>query len=192
MEGVRFKEPTLKIMGIEAVKSSTPAPCRAKIKEALKIIMGGDEKMLNTFIQEFREEFMKLTPEDIAFPRSCNGVQKFRGEHSLYAKGAPIHVKGAILYNYLLDKKKLGHKFPAIQEGDKVKFINLKQPNIYQSSAFSFMTSFPKELDLFDKIDYDVQFDKSFVEPLRFITDKINWLIDDSYGVQGSLEEFFA
>jgi len=93
---------------------------------------------------------------------------------------------------FILDKKKLGHKFPAIQEGDKVRFVNLQQPNIYQSSAFSFMTSFPKELDLFDKIDYDVQFDKSFVEPLRFITDKINWLIDDSYGVQGSLEEFFG
>ena len=192
IEGVRYHEPKLKMMGIEAVKSSTPAPCRDKIKEAMNIIMTGDEKMLNTFIQEFREEFMKLPPEDIAFPRSCNGVQKFRGEHSLYAKGAPIHVKGAILYNYLLDKKKLGHKFPAIQEGDKVKFINLKQPNIYQSSAFSFMTSFPKELDLMDKIDYDVQFDKSFVEPLRFITDKINWLIDDSYGQQGSLEEFFS
>ena len=135
---------------------------------------------------------MELSPEDIAFPRSCNGLQKFRGEHSLYAKGAPIHVKGAILYNYLLDKKKLGHKFPAIQEGDKLRFINLKQPNIYQSSAFSFMTSFPKELDLFDKIDYEVQFSKAFIEPLRFITDKINWLIDDSYGVQGSLEEFFS
>ena len=135
---------------------------------------------------------MKLSPEEIAFPRSCNGVSKFSGESSLFAKGAPIHVKGAILYNYLLDKEKLNGKFPKIQEGDKIKFVNMKQPNIYQSSAFSFMTSFPKELDLFDKIDYDVQFDKSFVEPLRFITDKINWLIDDSYGVQGSLEEFFA
>ena len=111
MEGVRFKEPTLKIMGIEAVKSSTPAPCRAKIKEALKIIMGGDEKMLNTFIQDFREEFMTLPPEDIAYPRSCNGIDKFRGESSLFARGAPIHVKGAILYNWLLEKEKLHGKY---------------------------------------------------------------------------------
>ncbi len=192
IEGVRYKTPKLKMMGIEAVKSSTPAPCRDKIKEAMDIIMNGDEKMLNTFIQEFREEFMKLPPEDIAFPRSCNGVQKFRGEMSLFAKGAPIHVKGAILYNYLLDKNKLEGKYPKIQEGDKIKFLNMKQPNIYQSSAFSFITSMPRELDLMSKIDYDVQFEKSFVEPLKFITEKMNWLIDSSYGAQGSLEDFFA
>jgi len=190
-EGVRYSEPKLKIMGIEAVKSSTPAPCREKLKEALKIIISGDEKMLNTFIQEFREEFMTLSPEEIAFPRSCNGVQKFTGESSLFGKGAPIHVKGAILYNHLIRKNRLGNKFPLIQEGDKIRFLNLKQPNIYQSSAFSFITFFPKELDIKDRIDYDVQFTKAFVEPLRFITEKMNWLIDDSYGTQGTLEEFF-
>ena len=107
-------------MGIEAVKSSTPAPCREKIKEALKIIINGDEKMLNTFIQEFREEFMELTPEEIAFPRSCNGIKKFTGESSLFASGAPMHVKGSILYNHLIRKNKLSGKYPYIQEGDKV------------------------------------------------------------------------
>ena len=190
-EGVRYTEPKLKIMGIEAVKSSTPAPCREKIKECLKIIMNGDEKMLNTFIQEFREEFMNLPPEDIAYPRSCNGVAKYKDDASLFRKGAPIHVKGAILYNYLVEKNKLGNKYPKIQEGDKIRFLHLRQPNIYQSSAFSFITFMPKELDLYSKIDYDIQFEKSFVEPLKFITEKMNWLIDSSYGTQGSLEEFF-
>jgi len=192
MEGVRFKEPYLKIMGIEAVKSSTPAPCREKIKQALKIMMSGDEKMLNKFIQEFREEFMKLPPEDIAYPRSCNGVQKFRGDSQLFAKGAPIHVKGAILYNHLVNKQKLHNKYPLIQEGDKIRFLHLRQPNVFQSSAFSFMTEVPKELDIAGKIDYDMQYEKSFVEPLKVITDKMNWLLDSSYGVQGSLEEFFG
>ena len=191
MEGVRFKEPQLKIMGIEAVKSSTPAPCREKIKEALKIMMSGDEKMLNNFIQEFRDEFMKLPPEDIAYPRSCNGVQKFRGESQLFRKGAPIHVKGAILYNHLIDKQKLENKYPLIQEGDKIRFLHLRQPNVFQSSAFSFMTEVPKELDIVDKIDYDEQYTKSFVEPLKVITEKMGWLIDSSYGVQGTLEDFF-
>jgi len=192
MEGVRFKEPQLKIMGIEAVKSSTPAPCREKIKQALKIIMSGDEKMLNNFIQEFRDEFMKLAPEDIAYPRSCNGLQKFRGEHSLFRKGAPIHVKGAILYNWAIDKHELEHKYPLIQEGDKIRFLHLRQPNVYQSSAFSFITEVPRELDIIDKIDYDEQFDKSFVEPLKAITEKMDWLIDSSYGAQGTLEDFFG
>ena len=179
-------------MGIEAVKSSTPAPCRDKIKDALKIIINGNEKGLNNFIQEFREEFMTLSPEEIAFPRSCNGVQKFTGESSLYKSGAPMHVKGAILYNYLLKKNKLDNKYPFIQEGDKIKFINLKQPNLYQCSAISFMTQLPKELDLHKSVDYDVQFEKSFIEPLNFILQKINWLVDRSYGTQGTLEDFFG
>ncbi len=191
MEGVRFKEPNLKIMGIEAVKSSTPAPCREKIKEALKIIMDGDSKQLNNFIQEFREEFMELPPEDIAYPRSCNGIRRWSGESQLFKKGAPIHVKGAILYNYLLKQNKLQDKYPVIQNGDKIRFLHLKQPNIFQASAFSFITSMPRELDIYGKIDYDTQFDKSFVEPLKFITDKINWWIDNSYGTQGTLDGFF-
>ena len=190
-EGVRYKEPRLKIMGIEAVKSSTPAPCREKIKECLAIIMAGDEKELNTFIQEFREEFMTLPPEEIAYPRSCNGLQKWTADHNLFRKGAPIHVKGGILYNYLLDKHKLGNKYPKIMNGDKIKFINLKTPNLYQSTAFSFITEFPKELDIRELIDYDSQFEGAFLSPLQFITDKIKWKIDGSYGEQMSLEDFF-
>ena len=226
VEGVRYKEPQLKIMGIEAVKSSTPAPCRQKIKDALKIIMSGDEKMLNTFIQEFREEFMNLPPEDIAYPRSVNGILKFtdnemsrkrtqkkleereskkrntqtligtldntKVKYGLFASGAPIHVKGAILYNHLIEKNKLGNKYPFIQEGDKIKFLHMIEPNIYQSSAISFMTELPKELDFQKIIDYNTQFEKSFIEPLKFITDKILWKIDSSYGTQGTLEDFFT
>ena len=191
VEGVRYKTPQLKIMGIEAVKSSTPAVCRQKIKDALNIIMTSNEKKLNAFIQDFRDEFMSLPPEDIAYPRSVNGLKKFSSSNGMFAKGAPIHCKGAILYNHLVRKHKLSNKYPLIQEGDKIKFLHMKQPNIYTSSAFSFVTSFPKELDIVDRIDYDEQFTKSFVEPLRFITEKIRWKIDDSYGTQGTLEDFF-
>jgi DNA polymerase elongation subunit (family B) len=189
MEGVRYSEPKLKIMGIEAVKSSTPAPCREKLKEALKIIMGGDEEMLNTFIQDFREEFMTLPPEEIAYPRSCNGLKKFRGTDRLFALGAPKHVKGAILYNHLVDENKLGNKYVTIQEGDKVKFVNLKD-NIYQASAFSFMTKIPKELDILPMVDYTSQYEDSFLAPLRVITDKMNWILKNDE--VGSLENFFS
>ena len=191
-EGVQYKEAQLKIMGIEAVKSSTPAPCREKIKQGLSIIMNGTEKELNTFIQDFREEFMNLPPEEIAYPRSVNGLSKFASSNGMFKKGAPIHCKGAILYNHLVKKHKLGNKYPYIQEGDKIKFINLKQPNIYQCSAVSFITKLPKELDFHNMVDYDVQFEKSFVEPLNFILQKINWLVDRSYGTQGTLEDFFG
>jgi len=191
-EGVRYKEANLKMMGIEAVKSSTPAPCRAKIKEGLNIIMNGDEKELNKFIQGFREEFMSLPPEDIAYPRSVNGLTKFSDPNQMFARGAPIHCKGAILYNHLIEKNNLGHKYPNIQEGEKIKFLNMKQPNVYQCSAISFITTLPKELDFHKMVDYDVQFEKSFIEPLNVILSKINWMIDRSYGTQGSLEDFFV
>jgi hypothetical protein len=234
VEGVRYKEPQLKIMGIEAVKSSTPAPCRQKIKDALKIIMSGDEKQLNTFIQEFREEFMQLPLEEIAYPRSVNGIEKFTSneksdkrdkkkreererkknigkigfvqtelpdmgygtldgvtiKHGLFASGAPIHCKGAILYNHLLEKENLTYKYELIQEGDKIKFLHLKEPNQHQSSAISFMTKLPKELDFKSIIDYETQFTKSFIEPLRFVLNSINWKINE--GTQGTLEDFFT
>ena len=211
VEGVRYKEPQLKMMGIEAVKSSTPAPCRQKIKDALKIIMSGDEKMLNSFIKNFRDEFMNLSPEDIAYPRSVNGVSKYTDsssghdvsinlldmreqivQYNLFKKRAPIHVKGAILYNHLVEKHKMNNKLVYIQEGDKIKFLHMKEPNMYQSSSISFVTELPKGLGLHEMVDFELQFEKSFIEPLRFITDKVLWRIDDSYGQQGTLEDFFG
>ena len=186
VEGVRYQEPKLKIMGIEAVKSSTPAPCREKIKQALRIIMDGNEKELNTFIQNFRKEFLTLPPEDVAYPRSVNGLSKWTESHNLFKKGAPIHCKGAILYNHLIKKNKLGYKYPLIQEGDKIKFLHMKLPNIYQSSSISFIT------EISFAVDYDLQFEKSFVEPLNYIIEKIKWNVDRSYGTQGTLEDFFA
>ena len=191
-EGVQYKQAKLKVMGLEVVKSSTPAPVRAKLKEALSIIMNGNEKELNTFIQTFREDFMNLSPEEIAYPRSVNGLDKFADTNQMFAKGAPIHCKGAILYNHLIKKNRLSRKYPYIQEGDKIKFINLKQPNLYQCSAFSFITNLPKELDLHKMIDYDTQFEKSFIDPLNVIVSTIGWVVDKSYGTQGSLEDFFS
>jgi len=191
-EGVRYKEPQLKIMGIEAVKSSTPEPCRDKIKEALRVIINSDEVELNKFIQDFRKDFMNMDPEVIAYPRSCNGVKKWGDTSSVFKKGTPMHIKGALLYNHLLNRNKLSHKFPFIQEGDKIKFLQLRKPNILQSNVISFMTKLPKEFELKEIIDYDIMFDKSFVEPLTFILDSIGWNIDRSYGTQITLESLFG
>ena len=192
IEGVRYEEPTLKIMGIEAVKSSTPAPCRDKIKECLKIIMSGTEKDVNNFIQEFREEFMKLPPEEIAFPRSVNGIGNWSDSSNIFKKGTPMHIKGVILYNHFVRQQKLTNKYPLIQEGEKIKFLNMRTPNRMQSNVISFMTKLPKELDIHSHLDYDTQFEKAFIEPLTFIMNQIGWNIDRSYGTQMTLEEFFG
>ena len=191
VEGVRFKEPQLKIMGIEAVKSSTPAPCREKIKEALKIIMSGDEKELNDFLIQFRKDFDKLPPEEIAYPRSVNGVRKFYSDSSIYRKGTPMHIKGSLVYNHMIRQRKLARKYPIIQNGDKIKYLELRQPNPLGCNVISFPAKLPKELDILKYVDYDSQYEKSFIDPLSFITNNIGWKIDRSFGTQTTLEDFF-
>ena len=174
-EGVRYTEPKLKMMGIEAVKSSTPAPCRTKIKEALNIIMTKTEEDLIKFIDEFKTDFYNMPPEDVAFPRSVNGLTKWRGDATLYRKSCPIHVRGSLLYNFHLKKNKLIHKYPLIQEGEKIKFVYLQTPNILGENVFSFIANFPTELEVSKNIDYKRQFQKSFLDPLKIILDTIGW-----------------
>ena len=186
-EGVDLKDPKLKIMGIEAVKSSTPAPCRIKIKEALKVIMTKDESALIQFIDDFRVHFKKLRPEEIAYPRSCNNLKKSSSSKDIYQKSCPIHVRGSLLYNHLLKKHKLV-KYEAVNEGDKIKFVALKEPNSIRENVISFPTVLPKEFDLHKYIDYDEQFNKSFLEPLKFILNAIGW----NFEKKASLEEFFG
>ena len=185
-EGLDLKEPKLKIMGIEAVKSSTPAPCRVKIREALKVIMTKDQSALIDFIENFRVHFKKLPPEDIAYPRSCNNLKKYSSTKDIYQKSTPIHVKGSLLYNNLLKKHKL-KKYEVIQDGDKIKFITLKEPNPIREKVISFSSRLPKEFKLHQYIDYDEMFIKSFLEPLRFIVKAIGW----DFERKATLDEFF-
>ena len=187
-EGVRYDEPKLKMMGIEAVKSSTPAPCRTMIKDALKLMMNGTEEDVIDFIDESRKQFRKLPPEEIAFPRTASNVQKYRSISSIYEKGTPIHIRGALLFNHYVKKNKLDKKYSLIGNGEKVKFLYLKKPNIIQENVISFIQDFPNELGLNKYVDYDLQFDKSFVEPLKTILDAIGWNVEKTV----NLELFFS
>ena len=186
-EGVRYAEPKLKIMGIEAVKSSTPAPCRKMIKDCLKIMMNGTEDEVIEFIENARKEFKQLPPEKISFPRSVSDVQKYKSSSSIYSKGTPIHVRGALLFNHYIKEAKLTNKYSLIQNGEKVKFIYLKKPNIIHENIISFIQEFPKELNLDKYIDYELQFEKAFLEPLKIILDSIGWNIEKTT----NLENFF-
>ena len=174
-EGVRYKEPKLKMMGIEAVKSSTPATCRDAIKDAIKIMMNGSENDLITYIDTFRQTFENLPPEDIAFPRSVNGLRKFKASTTVYTKGTPLHVRGTLLYNFHISKNRLEYKYPLVQEGEKIKYLYLRRPNKINENVISFLNTFPKELGLEGQIDRDAQFKKSFLDPLQIITSVIGW-----------------
>ena len=174
-EGVQYEKPKLKMMGIEAVKSSTPAPCRTAIKEALNVIMTGSETNTQKYIKDFREKFEAMPPEEVAFPRGCNNIQKNTSTATIYGKGCPMHVRGALLYNFYIKKRKLHHKYPIIQEGEKIKYIHLRTPNKINENIISFFQTLPKEFGLDESIDYDLQFEKSFLAPLKAILDTIGW-----------------
>ena len=187
-EGITFEEPKLKIMGIEAVKSSTPEVCRGKIKEAIKLIMTKGEDELQAFVAEFKKEFYQMTAEQISFPRSCNNLKKYKHSSNIFIKGTPIHVKGALIYNEQLKRFKLHRKYPLIQEGDKIKFLKLKEANPFKFDVISYVTKLPSEFTLQEYIDYDIMFQKTFLDPMSFILNSIGW----TYEKTASLEDFFV
>ena len=187
-EGVQYAEPKLKIMGIEAIKSSTPEIVRGKFKEAFKIIISGDEKQTQDFIQTFKNEFKSLPAESVSFPRGVTNITEWKDRKMIYKKGTPIHVRGSLLYNKYLKEYRLEEKYELVNNGDRIKFCYLKLPNKIRENVIAFPEHLPKELGIDRYIDYDLQFDKTFVEPLKAILDAVGWNVED----QMTLEEFFG
>jgi DNA polymerase elongation subunit (family B) len=187
-EGVQYAEPKIKIMGIEAVKSSTPQVVRDKFKQAYKIMLSGTETDLIKFVEDFYTDFVNLKPEDASFPRGVSDIKKWTGASGTYLKGTPIHVRGAILFNHFIKKNGLDKQYELIQDGNKVKFCYLKMPNPISENVISFPNFLPKELGLHEYIDYDMQFSKTFKDPLKIVSDAIKWKVE----YISTLEDFFV
>ncbi|CAF34198.1 DNA polymerase [Synechococcus phage S-PM2] len=186
-EGVRYKEPKMKIMGLETARSSTPSYYRDKLYQAFKIILIKTNDDLIDFIEFVKADTRTQDYVNIAFPRGCNGLDKYKSVHDIYKKGTPIQVRGALLYNYYVRKNKLTNKYPIIQEGEKIKFIYLRTPNPIQENCISFFSDIPKEFNVDKYIDYQTQFEKSFLEPLKNVLECIGW----DYEKKVSLLSFF-
>ena len=187
-EGVQYNEPDMKVMGLEMVKSSTPSVIREKMKETIKLIVRSTESDVQEFIEKFKNEFKSLPPEEVAFPRGINGLKDYSDSANLYKKGTPIHVRGAILYNYMMKEKNLTKSYPLIQEGEKLKFTYLKTPNPLKEDVISFPVRLPKEFGLHEYVNYDLQFEKAFIEPIKVILNCIGWQTEKI----SSLESFFG
>lgn len=187
-EGVQYAEPKLKMMGIEAVRSSTPSACRDEIKKTLRMIMDTDELEVQAYIKDFRARHKEMPFEDIAFPRGVRNLAKYRDAASLYKKGTPIHVRATFVYNDLLEKKKLTNRYESIYDGDKIKFCYMKLPNPTRENVLATMGGMPQEFELDRYIDHDRMFEKGYLEPIKTILDAIGWKPEKV----ATLEDFFS
>ena len=187
-EGLRLTKAKLKVMGLEIVRSSTPGPIRESLREAVRLILTSTQEELHTFIDNTKQDFHNMKAEDIAFPRGCNNMAKYHSTADIYSKGTPIHVRGGLLYNYYVNKLELNLKYEQIQEGDKIKFLYLKEPNPLKENTVAFVTKLPKEFGLKKYVDYDLVFQKAFLDPLSNILNPIGWHTEP----QATLEDLFA
>ena len=175
-------------MLFRSIKSSTPSACRDKIKEAFEVILSKDQNAVIEFIEQFREEFKTLPIDQISFPRGVNGLDKYSDSKTIYGTKTPIHVRGSLLYNHQIVTKGLTKDYEQIKDGEKIKYVYLKEPNPIQSDVIAFMNTMPKEFDLDKYIDYNTQYEKAFIEPLKAVLDAINWKAEKT----NSLEDLFS
>ncbi len=186
-EGVQYATPKQKVLGLAMVRSSTPAVIRKELKKSINVILDGSEKVVQKYIADYKNEFLTYPVEAIAFPRGVSGLKQYAGS-PIYQKGCPIAVRAALLYNHYVKKFGIDKKYPLIREGDKIKFVYLRTPNPFHENVIAFLQELPKEFKLDSFIDYDTQFDKTFVEPLKTIIEPLNWRAEET----ASLEDFFG
>ncbi len=175
IEGVAYNPPILKVTGIEIVRSSTPLFCREKLKEAVRLILKQEKEPLRNYVDVVKGEFKKLPFEAVAFPRGVSDVTKYKSSSSIYTKGTPIQVRGSLMYNHLLKQHKLTSKYEEIYDGDKIRFCYLKLPNPTFENILSVPDRLPKEFNLEKYIDFDEQFDKTFMSPLKLMITAAGW-----------------
>ena len=192
-EGVRYAQPKLKIMGIEAIKSSTPAICRQALKDIFKRIIDTDQETVQDDIANFKVAFKKASAEEVSFPRGVNNLNKWNNPYpdkgeNVYKKGTPIHIRGAILHNNLIVSKKLGRSIQKITSGDKVKFTYLVKPNPIKENVIAFVDYLPRQFNLEQYVDYNLQFEKTFLGAIEPVLEAVGWTSEKRI----TLEDFFV
>ena len=187
-EGVAYDPPTMKITGIEVVRTSTPMKVREFLKDAVLIALSKEEEDIHSYVENVEKQFMELDYKEIAYPTGVNNLGKYTSKSSIYSKGTPIHVRGALLFNHYIRKYKLDKEYEVIKEGNKVKYVYLKTPNKLLEDVVSFQSDIPEEFGVIDKVDYDKMFAKQFIGPLDRLIQPLGWTTKPV----SSLEDLFC
>ena len=169
-EGVRFAKPKAKIKGIEIVSSTTPKSVKPTLRKVVDIMLENmNVNEIRTLCCDFNKEFLKMNVHEIGIPTTMNKTSKYQD----LPPGTHIHIRGSIVFNQFIKTRK--HITAGIQDGDKIKYVYLKEPNFLQSHVISFMDEFPEELLRF--VDYDKQFDVVFLTPTNNKLEKLGYEI---------------
>lgn len=208
-EGVRFNEPELKVVGLELLRSSTPAAVKPWLEEAILVILDNDRHKLVRWLKDKREAYEKLPIEEISQNSSVSNISKYlspiyddynqitgykvikpttrirdvkTGEEKDRGLGIPINSMAAINWNDYIARNKLDKQYQAIREGSKIKLLRLK-PNPYKYEVIGYEGYWNQDFDLTSFIDRDTMFEKTFKQYIRNITNTFAWNLDLEYTV---------
>ena len=179
-EGIRYDSPKLKIMGLRVIKSNTPEFCRKTLKDMLPQILDSTNNDLIDRIEKFKTElWYNSKPSEIAISMSVSNVDKYKNGQS-YIKGTPQQSRAAILYNIRRKAMNLEEE-PEIRNGDKVKIVYLKLPNPINENVIGFVNELPDKFGLRKYIDYELMFQKAFIDPLESVLKAVNWQTEKTF-----------
>jgi DNA polymerase I len=176
-------KPKISVTGIEIVRTDTPSFCRDKLKKSINKFFEThceDKSKIIEYIKEVKDEFIKSPIKEIAIPKGvsdynkyANNVQEYISNGLRYPDSCPIHVRASMNYNYLIEKMHL--PFKPITNGTKIKYIHIASNNEIHQDIIAFINEWPKEFDKIFNVDYDRQFNRTFIAVLQRLFDVLNW-----------------
>ena len=170
-EGVRYKEPKMKVMGLDIIRSGTPSFVKKKLKESLNIILDSDAESMIRWKDLVKEEFNLQNLSDIARVQGVSNI-----DYSVNDKGVPIGARAVLVHNEYVKKLGIENEIQLLEAGNKVKLAYLTEPNIFGSNVVAWNDD--KFVDIIKNakcFDYDLCFEKFFLSPLQLMTDALKW-----------------
>jgi DNA polymerase elongation subunit (family B) len=196
-EGVTTEE--MIMMGLDLMKSNM-TPMYRKFGEDLlqQIMFGTSKKEIDKKIIDFKKYVKNIPIIDIAKPTGVKQIKSYierkpaLGEiFSTLKLKAPINTKAACWYNDLLRFKKLDKQYPCFTEGDKMKYIQLKN-NPFKIDVIGLTGNDPDFINEFIEqyADRELGFEATLMNKLRGIYSDLGWEFVDLHENAGKFFRF--